>query len=48
MYGGDDGKDIFDRLQGVVDQYNMENDSHGGKAFLQWYEAPVSEMDDKH
>ena len=44
MYGGDDGKDLFDRLQAKVDQYNTEND---GKAFLQWYEAPVSEIDDK-
>ena len=42
VYGGDEGKDLFDSLQGKVDQYNMENDAHGGKVFLQWYEALVS------
>ena len=43
MYGEDDGKDLFDRLQGKVEQYYVENESLGGRAFLQLYEAPVSE-----
>jgi len=47
VYGEDDGKDLFDRLQEKVDQYNVENEAHGGRAFLQWYEAPVSETDDE-
>ena len=25
-----------------------EKKAHGGKAFLQWYEAPLSEMDNEH
>ena len=44
MYRGDDGRDLFDRLQEKVDQYNH---ALGGKALLQWYEAPISEMDDE-
>ena len=47
VYGGDDGRDLFERLQEKVDEYNKENDVHGGKAFLQWYEAPASEIDDE-
>ena len=47
MYGEDDGKGLFDRLQEKVDQYNVENEPLGGRAFLQWYEAPVSEIDDE-
>jgi len=47
VYGEDDGKDLFDRLQEKVDQYNVEDEALRGRAFLQWHEAPVSETDDE-
>lgn len=47
VYGADDGKNVFDKLQEKVDQYNAENEACGGKAFLQWYEAPVSDTADE-
>ena len=31
-----------------MDEYNRKNKAHGGKAFLQWYETPLSEMDNEH
>ena len=48
VYGEDDGKELFVKLQGKVDEYNRKNKAHGGKAFLQWYEAPLSEMDNEN
>ena len=38
-YGEEDGKQMFERLQDEVDQYNEKHASMGGKALLQWYEA---------
>ena len=40
-YGDDNGKDLFEKLQQAVDNYNNQNESEdrGGKAVLQWYDA---------
>ena len=38
-YGQEDGKQMFERLQDEVDQYNEKHASMGGKALLQWYET---------
>lgn len=46
-YGTDDGKDLFEKLQEKVDHFNATENVAGGKAILQWYEAPEKEdMDD--
>ena len=42
-YGKDDGKDLFEKLQEKVDHFNATESAAGGKAFLQWYEAPEKE-----
>ena len=40
-YGNDNGKGLFEKLQQAVDTYNSqnENESGGGQALLQWYDA---------
>ena len=48
VYGEDDSKELFVKLQGKVDEYNRENKAYGGKAFLQCNVAPLSEMDNEH
>ena len=45
-YGPEDGKQLFEKLQLVVDQYTEQNASQGGKALLQWYERSDDDGDD--
>ena len=42
-YVTDDGKDVFEKLQEKVDHFNATENVAGGKAILQWYEAPEKE-----
>ena len=36
-YGKDNGREMFDKLDELVERYNNENEEKGGKSFLQWY-----------
>jgi len=47
-YGADDGKELFEKLQEKIDEYNAVNNEIGGKAMLQWYEqtSEGDEIDD--
>ena len=42
-YGKDDGEELFQKLQDKVDEFNAATNEAGGRAILQWYEAPESE-----
>jgi hypothetical protein len=44
-YGPEDGKQMFEKLQYQVDQYNEKYASQGGKALLQWFEKGRNEFD---
>ena len=51
IYGNDNGKGLFEKLQQAVDTYNNqnENENGGGQAVLQWYytcKGQASEVSD--
>lgn len=45
-YGAEDGKQLFKKLQEVVDEYTARNERLGGKALLQWYEKNEEDLSD--
>ena len=46
-YGEDNGKEMFDKLEGLVKIYNQNNNEQCGKAYLQRYVRCVGENMDK-
>ena len=42
-HGKENGKEMFQKLQEIVDTYNKDNGDEGGRAFLQRYEQNPSE-----